>query len=156
MSMPSLRSSPCTRGAPLSGLSRHNRRIRSRTSFGTAGLPGLPRRSFHVRNRRKPIRCQAITVCGLTIDKRRSPVGPDLAQPCPEESIRRRQSRPLHRALRDAGLVPERQVLPMECGPGFEGCRKGSGQHVKRADRRTEDLKEDMQTPCSHAVRDLR
>src|SRR4029434_6383186 len=65
-------------------------------------------------------------------DKRRSPVGPDLAQPCPEESMRRRQSRPLHRPLQDDELMPERQVLQMECGSGFEGCRHGSGQHLKR------------------------
>jgi hypothetical protein len=43
-------------------------------------------------------------------DQRRSPVGPDLAQPGGEESIRKRQSRPLYRALQDAELVPKCQV----------------------------------------------
>ena len=42
ISMPSLRSSPCTRGAPESGLSWLIRRIRPRIFFETAGLPGLP------------------------------------------------------------------------------------------------------------------
>ena len=55
------------RGAPHSGFPRLSRRIRSRTSFETAGLPGFPRRVFHVQNSRKPLRCQAITVSGLTI-----------------------------------------------------------------------------------------
>ena len=42
-------------------------RIRSRTSFGIAGRPGCPCRTFQVQNTRKPLRCQAITVPGLTI-----------------------------------------------------------------------------------------
>jgi hypothetical protein len=57
------------RGAPQSGLSRHNRRIRTRTSCGTTGLPALPRRISHVQNKRKPLRCQAITVSGLTMTR---------------------------------------------------------------------------------------
>src|SRR5260370_19464331 len=31
------------------------------------GRPGCPRRTFQVQNRRKPARCQAMTVCGLTM-----------------------------------------------------------------------------------------
>src|SRR2546422_1812950 len=48
------------------GFARLIRRIRSRTSFGTDGRPGWPSRTFHVQKRRKPFRCQAITVSGLT------------------------------------------------------------------------------------------
>ena len=44
------------------GLLRLNIRIRSRTSCGTQGRPGLPRPIFHVQNKRKPLRCQATTV----------------------------------------------------------------------------------------------
>jgi hypothetical protein len=44
-------------------------RIRSRTSFGTVGRPGFPCWIFHLQKRRKPFRCQAITVAGLTISR---------------------------------------------------------------------------------------
>src|SRR6202043_638233 len=61
MSMPSLRSSPWIRGAPHSGLARLMSRISRRISSGTIGLP--PRvRDFHRQNKRKPARCQRMTV----------------------------------------------------------------------------------------------
>ena len=37
-------------------------RISSRTSLGTTGRPGLPRRIFQVQNRRNPLRCHPTTV----------------------------------------------------------------------------------------------
>ena len=49
------------------GLFRLIIRIRSRTSRGTLGRPGLPRRIFQIQNKRKPFRCQATTVSALTI-----------------------------------------------------------------------------------------
>src|SRR5262252_5811612 len=55
------------RGAPQSGFSRLSRRISSRTFFGTGGRPACPRRTFQVQNRRKLLRCQAMTVVGLTM-----------------------------------------------------------------------------------------
>jgi len=55
------------RGAPQPGFSRHILRIRSRVSRARTGRPGCPRRTFQVQNRRKPLRCQAKTVSGLTI-----------------------------------------------------------------------------------------
>ncbi len=55
------------RGAPQRGLLRLSIRIRSRISCGMPGRPGLPRRTRHVQNKRKPLRCQATTVSGLTI-----------------------------------------------------------------------------------------
>src|SRR5215469_4252141 len=65
--MPSLSSSPWMRGAPQLGFSWHILRIRCRTSWEMTGLPGWPRRTFQVQNRRKPARCQDITVSGLTM-----------------------------------------------------------------------------------------
>src|SRR3954466_4102557 len=50
------------RGAPQRGLLRLSIRIRSRISCGTLGRPGLPRWIRHVQNKRKPLRCQAMTV----------------------------------------------------------------------------------------------
>src|SRR5207302_9054939 len=66
-SMPSLSSSPWMRGAPQLGFSRHILRIRFRTSREMTGRPGWPPRTFQVQNKRKPARCQATTVSGLTI-----------------------------------------------------------------------------------------
>src|SRR5215475_4432465 len=66
-SMPSLSSSPWMRGAPQLGFTRHILRIRSRTSREMTGRPGWPCRTFQVQNKRKPARCQAMTVSGLTI-----------------------------------------------------------------------------------------
>ena len=63
----SLSSSPWMRGAPQVGFSRHILRIRSRTSREMTGRPGWPRRTFEVQKRRKPARCQATTVSGLTM-----------------------------------------------------------------------------------------
>ena len=34
--------------------------------------------------------------------------------------------------------------------------RRGGGQHVERAEHQTEGLRKDTQSPCSHAVRNLR
>ena len=70
-STPSLSNSPWMRGAPHSGFSRLNFRMSLRTSFGTVGLPGFPRRTFQVQNIRKPLRCQPMTVSGLRMSKER-------------------------------------------------------------------------------------
>jgi hypothetical protein len=66
-SIPTLRSSPWTRGAPRNGLSRLMRWMRSRTSRDTVGCPFLRRRDFQDHNRRKPLQCQPMTISGLTI-----------------------------------------------------------------------------------------
>src|SRR5260370_188025 len=68
-SMPSLRSSPWMRGAPQSGFSRLILRISLRISFDTGGRPRWPRRTFQVQNNRNPLRCQAMTVSGLTMQR---------------------------------------------------------------------------------------
>ena len=54
-------------GCAPSGFSRHIWRISSRNSREIKGRPGWPRRTFQVQNRRKPARCQATTVSGLTM-----------------------------------------------------------------------------------------
>jgi len=56
----------CAFGALHSGFASDIVRINKRMSGGTAGLPRR-RRLFHVQNRRKPRRCQARTVSGLTM-----------------------------------------------------------------------------------------
>src|SRR3954452_22711317 len=55
------------RGAPQRGLLRLSIRIRSRIFCGTLGRPGLPRWIRQVQNKRKPLRCQAMTVSAFTI-----------------------------------------------------------------------------------------
>ena len=67
ISIPSLRSSPWMRGAPHNGFSRVMRRISVLTSAGSGGRPRRRGRDFQVQKARKPLRCQAITVSGLTI-----------------------------------------------------------------------------------------
>jgi hypothetical protein len=63
--MPSLASSPTIRGDPQDGLALDIRRIRSRISLATAGLPGALRDSLAQWSRNLR-RCQAMTVEGLT------------------------------------------------------------------------------------------
>jgi hypothetical protein len=104
----------------------------------------------------KPLRCQAMTVIGLTIIKERSPIAPKFAKPRPEESIDGRQFGPLHRAAQDAELVPEREVFQLECGSRLEGHQSGGAKHMKCAERQTEELTENAQGPFSHSVRSLR
>jgi hypothetical protein len=55
------------RGAPQSGFSRLIFRINSRISCEMLGRPGRPWRTFQVQSRRKAVRCQAMTVSGLTM-----------------------------------------------------------------------------------------
>jgi hypothetical protein len=42
------------------------------------------------------------------------PILPDPTEPCPQESIRGRQFRPLHGALKDSELVAQRENLQLE------------------------------------------
>ena len=69
MEMPSFASSPCTRGAPQSGLALLMFRISSRISGATPGRPGLRRRLFQVQYRLNPQRCQRMTVSGFTMTR---------------------------------------------------------------------------------------
>src|SRR5216684_2136490 len=65
---PSMRSSPCIRGAPHVGFSATMRKINSRTSFGVGLLPTCPR-TLEIRRQyiQKPVRCQRTTVSGVTM-----------------------------------------------------------------------------------------
>src|SRR3954470_6230650 len=67
MSIPSFKGSPRIRGAPHIGVSRLMIPISSPDSPGPIARPGLPCRTFQVQKRRKPLRCQAITVAALTM-----------------------------------------------------------------------------------------
>ena len=67
MEKPSFKSSPWIRGAPHRVFSRDIRRTRWRISLDTGGRPGSPRRDFHVQKSLNPLRCQPMTVSGLTI-----------------------------------------------------------------------------------------
>ena len=69
MEKPSFKSSPWIRGAPHRVFSRDIRRIRSRISLDTGGRPDFPRRDFHVQKSLNPLRCQPMTVSGLTITR---------------------------------------------------------------------------------------
>ena len=62
----------------------------------------------------------------------------------------------LHRATQDAELVPKREILQLKSSSRFEGCRRDGGDRVKPAERQTEELMKDAQTPCSHSVRYFR
>jgi hypothetical protein len=66
MGMPSLSNSPWLRGAPQSGFAAAIFRIRVRIAGLTSGRP-LFRLEIRLQNRRKPRRCQATTVSGLTM-----------------------------------------------------------------------------------------
>src|ERR1700694_4793034 len=66
-SKPSMRSSPCIRGAPQLGFSATIWKINSRTSFGVRLLPTCVRTlEISLQYIRKPVRCQRTTVSGVT------------------------------------------------------------------------------------------
>ena len=66
-SKPSMRSSPWTGGAPQLGLSATIRKMRSRTSFNVCLLPmGFLTWEIILQYQRNPVRCQRITVSGVT------------------------------------------------------------------------------------------
>src|SRR5260370_5210597 len=100
-------------------------RINWRTSLGTAGRPGLPCRTFQAQNRRKPFRCQPMTVAALTIKDARLPVVPEDAQPSPQESICRSQFRSFDGALQNRELMAKREDLELQRRPAPEGSENG-------------------------------
>jgi hypothetical protein len=112
ISMPSLSSSPWMRGAPHSGFSRLIVRISFRTSLEIGGLPDRPWRTFQVQNRRKPLRCHAITVSGLTMTmpERQSAQTRVIHD---QKSRFAGQFRSLHRTLEYAELVAESEDLKL-------------------------------------------
>jgi hypothetical protein len=107
------------RGAPQSGFSRLICRISFRISRDTGGRPGRPRWTFHVQNRRNPLRCQAITVSGFTMQCR-APRGPCSTKPGPQYAVEPVQFRLLHGALQHAKLMPKREDLKLQCRSSLE------------------------------------
>ena len=119
MSMPSLRSSPWIRGAPQSGFSRLIFRISLRTSFDTGGRPRWPRRTFQVQNSRNPLRCQAMTVPGLTMQRaeRQSAQAPQNQATRTGRIDSVSASSPNVAARQVSGGEPGSQAaMPLECG----------------------------------------
>ena len=72
------------RGEPHSGFGIV--RIRKRTSDGTLGRPRCVR-LFQRHRRRKPCRCQATTVSGLTMTMEARHPLPDPRQPDPQHAV---------------------------------------------------------------------
>ena len=128
--------------------------IKDRTSAGTAGRPGLPRRIFHVQNRPKPLRCQPITVAGLINDGTRLPIRPSRRQPGPLESISGRQLRPLHRALQNTELMTEGQTLKLKRRSLAK--KRQESRRQRHQQRRTSESKEGRRPPIYQQLRGLR
>jgi len=118
-----LSSSPWMRGAPQPGFSRHILRIKSRTSREMTGRPGWPRRTFQVQNKRKPARCQATTVSGLTMASA-------------ERQSRQRRDRQIHNSgpLRSISGVFLRISEARRFG-GAEPSSRARGQHANGRSR---------------------
>src|SRR5437867_4084619 len=72
MWIPTFSNSPWMRGAPQSGLAAAIFRIRALIAGLASGRP-LFRLEIQVQKRRKPLRCQATTVVGLTMINTRCP-----------------------------------------------------------------------------------
>jgi hypothetical protein len=123
----------CSR--PKSGFSRLIRRIKSRTSLGTAGRPALPRRIFQVQKSRKPLRCQAMTVAGCTMAR----------ADCHSFQTRARTTHNQRSAGRNRGRLTERfrmftwwrkqgSPVPMRRGSG-EGIEKRQTRSTERTSK---------------------
>ena len=125
-SKPSILSSPWIRGAPHNGFSRDIRRISPRNSLDTGGRPGFPRRDFRVQKRRKPFRCQPITVSGLTIT--RISLQPDHSRDRTTQKRRsaNRQGNVLrgHRESIGERFVRDREALKRPLPAPFDACDK--------------------------------
>src|SRR5215472_8925030 len=144
------------RGAPHYGFSRLSCRIKLRTSFETAGLPAYPRRVFHVQNSRKPSRCHAITVSGLTIASAGRQSSHARDNHTQKKSVAGGQFRPLHGPLQDTELVSEREILQLKDCSGFARRSRCNGEKANGIDSRAEEVQNRAQVPWSHSVRGLR
>ncbi len=109
------------RGALQSGFSRLIRRMSSRTSCGTGGRLPFRRRYFQVQSKRKPFRCQAMTVSGLTITKCLPPGRPQSGEQHPEQPIRPSQQWPRRLPLHCGELMAKRHELHLERHAASEG-----------------------------------
>ena len=110
MWIPSFSNSPWMRGAPQSGLAAAIFRIRALTAGLASGRP-LFRLEIQVQNRRKPLRCQATTVSGLTMINTQCQSFPTPGQPHPEEAIRPSQPKARALSLEHCELLTKGQIL---------------------------------------------
>src|ERR1700730_3619262 len=155
MSMPSLSNSPWMRGAPQSEFSRLIFRISWRISFDTGGRPAWPRRTFQVQNSRKPLRCQPMTVSGLTMTK------------ADRQSLQASHSHAHRTRSPDVSLVrfTERRSTPSWCRSA-RFTRWSVARDLNADDAAVANTCSALsatwrklrkaQTPCSHSVRDFR
>src|SRR6476646_4255888 len=103
-SIPSLSSSPWTRGAPQSGFAKLIFRISFRTSKLIGGLPGSPCRLFHLQYQRKPLRYQAITVSGFTRSSTERPFDQKRESQTQNSRSAKSNEQPTMRPLQDCQL----------------------------------------------------
>ena len=79
------------------------------------------------------------------------PIVPDLAEPGPQESIRRAEFRSLDKALQNIELMAECEDLQLQGGVALEGDKNRGEEHRKyRAER---ESKENRQPPTYQSVR---
>ena len=64
-------------------------------------------------------------------DEGGSPIGPQTGKPCPEETISGRRFRWLHRALENANLLPQCEVLRVQSGTATEDGYRSRAQGPK-------------------------
>jgi hypothetical protein len=84
---------------------------------------------------------------GLDEEDTGPPVVPDLAEPSPQESIRRGEFGPFHGALQNAELVTERQdfqlqrrAAPERGGKRGEECREEGTHREGKEDRQPQSI----------------
>ena len=134
MEMPSFASSPCTRGAPQSGLALLMFRISSRISGATPGRPGLRRRLFHAQYRLNPQRCQRTTVSGFTMTRTLSQSVQILRNSTqnPRSTFESRVR--FTRTTEDGELLPKSDILESQLATCLEGRDESGNQRRNHAD----------------------
>jgi hypothetical protein len=101
---------------PPQGFAVDMSRISARTSCGTAGRP-VRCRLFHVQNKRKPRRCHATTVSGLTMYTAERQPHHACASPRPQHPVDRRQTKAwASGSMHDRQLVSERDDFQVQRG----------------------------------------
>ena len=116
------------RGAPHNGFASAIVRINWRTSRGTLGRP-TRRRLFHVQKSRKPRRCQARTVSGLTMTTAARHSFQTSRQPDPQHSVGMREPQSLRpRSVHHVELMSQRQDLKLQGSPIAERHAEGQEQ----------------------------
>jgi len=114
-------------------------RINSRTSLGTDGQPGLPRRIFQLQNRPNPWRCQP-NGGRLEDGKARFPAVPDRGEPGPEEAVSGGELRTLDGALEYANLMAQGEDLQLQGGSAPKrGAQEGEKSRRNRSKTKATD-----------------